>query len=121
MYSSSKVAVDKGLGFDFSQITDLVKSAATTGLNIYQNQLQVKQVKELQKLAQQNGVVPQSPGVYGQTYGILPMSQALQPQPAFGSPVYPMQSMSRGMDTTTMLLIGAAVIGGVLVFKGLAK
>ena len=118
MYSSSKVAVDKGLGFDFSQITDLVKSAATTGLNIYQNQMQLKQVKELAKSGQ--GYI-QSPGVYGQQYGILPMSQQLQPQPAFGSPVYPMQSVSRGMDTTTMLLIGAAVIGGVLVFKGLAK
>lgn len=120
MYSSSKVAVDKGLGFDFSQITDLVKSAATTGLNIYQNQLQVKQVQAMQKAGVNAGYM-QSPGVYGQPYGILPISQALQPQPAFGSPVYPMQSMSRGMDTTTMLLIGAAVIGGVLVFKGLAK
>lgn len=121
MYSSSKIAVDKGLGFDFSQITDLVKSAATTGLNIYNNQLQVKQVQAMQKIAQQGGVVPQSPGVYGQQYGILPMSQALQPQPTFGSPVYPTTSRIGGMSTETILMIGAVVIGGVLMFKGLAK
>lgn len=119
MYSSSKVAVDKGLGFDFSQITDLVKSAATTGLNIYQNQLQVKQVQAMQKAGVNAGYM-QSPGVYGQPYGILPMSQALQAQPTFGSPVYPMSSQS-GISTTTILMIGAGVIGAVLMFKGLAK
>jgi hypothetical protein len=116
MYSSSKVAVDKGLGFDFSGIADLVKSAGTTALNIYQNQLQVKQIKELQK----SGYPAQSPSVYGQQYGILPMSQAMQSQPTFGSPVYPMPVRS-GMDTTTMLMIGAGVIGAVLVFKGLTR
>jgi hypothetical protein len=120
MYSSSKIAVDKGLGFDFSQITDLVKSAATTGLNIYNNQLQVKQVQAMQRIAQQNGVVPQSPGVYGQQYGILPMSEVMQPQPTFGSPIYRMPS-NTGMSTGTILMIGAVVIGGVLMFKGLAK
>lgn len=119
MYSSSKIAVDKGLGFDFSGIADLVKSAATTGLNIYQNQLQVKQVQAMQRAGMNAGYI-QSPGVYGQPYGILPMSQTLQSQPTFGSSMYSMPS-NRGMDTTTMLLIGAAVIGGVLVFKGLSK
>lgn len=117
MYSSSKVAVDKGLGFDFSQITDLVKSAATTGLNIYQNQMQLKQVQALAKSGQG---YTQSPGVYGQQYGILPMSQVLQGQPTIGSQYIPQQPRS-GMDTTTILLIGAAVVGGILVFKGLGK
>lgn len=116
MYSSSQVAVDKGLGFDFSQITDLVKSAATTGLNIYQNQLQVKQVQAMQRAGQSS---MQSPGVYGQQYGILPMSQVMQPQPTFG--MQPMMPPRSGMDTTTMLLIGAGVIGAVLMIKGLAK
>ena len=41
MYSASSVAVDKGLGFDFSDIAGLVKSALPVGLNIYQNQMQL--------------------------------------------------------------------------------
>lgn len=117
MYSSHNIAVDKGLGFDFSQIADLVKNAGTTALNIYQNQLQVKQVQAMQRAGQQVGY--QQPGVYGQAYGVLPMSQALQPQPTFGMP--PVMPPSRGMDTTTMLLIGAVVVGGALMFKGLVK
>lgn len=116
MYSSSQVAVDKGLGFDFSQITDLVKSAATTGLNIYQNQLQVKQVQAMQRAGQ--GYI-QSPGVYGQQYGILPMSQSLQPQPTFG--MQPIMPPRTGIDTGTILMIGAGVVGAIVLFKALAK
>lgn len=40
MYSRGDVAVDKGLGFDFSGIADLVKAALPAGLNIYNNQMQ---------------------------------------------------------------------------------
>lgn len=112
MYSHSAVAVDKGLGFDFSEITNLVKNALPVGLNIFQQQMQLKQIKAMQ----QPGYI-QSPGVYGQQYNILPMSKVLQPQPTIGMPYYP---QSRGMDTTTMLLIGGGVlIGGLVLFKAL--
>ena len=55
MYSLSNVAVNKvipadeglGLGFDFSSIADFVKTAATSGLGIYKQQMQLKQVKIL--------------------------------------------------------------------------
>lgn len=112
MYSHSAVAVDKGLGFDFSEITNLVKSALPVGLNIYQQQMQLKQIKAIQ----QPGYI-QSPGVYGQQYNILPVSKALQPQPTFGGQY---AVPSRGMDTTTLLLIGGGVlIGGLVLFKTL--
>lgn len=112
MYSHSAVSVDKGLGFDFSEIADVVKSALPVGLNIFQQQMQLKQIKTMQ----QPGYI-QSPGVYGQQYNILPMSKVFQPQPTFG-PEYPMPSS--GMDTTTMLLIGGAVlVGGLVLFKTL--
>lgn len=119
MYSASSVAVDKGLGFDFSGIADLVKSALPVGLNIYQNQMQLKQVKAMAQTAQAGGFVPQSPGVYGQAYGQLPMSQVMQPQPTFGAGyIAPPRT---GMDTGTMMMVGAAVIGGLVLFKMLAK
>jgi hypothetical protein len=112
MYSASSVAVDKGLGFDFSGIADLVKAALPAGLNIYQNQMQLKQIKAIQ----QPGYM-QQPYSYGQQYGILPMSQALQPQPTFGGQyVQP----SSGMSGTTMALIGAAtLVVGLIAFKAL--
>jgi hypothetical protein len=116
MYSRSDIAVDKvagvvdkGLGFDFSAITDLVKTALPVGLNIFQQQMQLKQVKVMQ----QPGYI-QSPGVYGQQYGILPMSQTLQPQPTFGGQY---TQPSSGIGTGTMLAIGAAAIVGLLAFK----
>jgi hypothetical protein len=109
MYSASSVAVDKGLGFDFSGIADLVKAALPAGLNIYQNQMQLKQIKAIQ----QPGYM-QQPYSYGQRYGILPMSQSLQPQPTFGGQyVQP----SSGIGTGTMLAIGAAAVVGLLAFK----
>lgn len=110
MYSASSVAVDKGLGFDFSAITDLVKTALPVGLNIFGQQMQLKQVKALAA----SGYPAQSPGVYGQQYGILPMSQALQPQPTFGGQY---AQPSSGMGTGTMLAIGGALVVGLLVFK----
>jgi hypothetical protein len=120
MYSRSDMAVDKGiamelpekgLGFDFSAITDLVKTALPVGLNIFQQQMQLKQVQA----AQRPGYI-QSPGVYGQGYGqVLPFSTAMQPQPTFGQPMY--AQPSSGMSTTTMLAIGAAAVVGLLAFK----
>ena len=109
MYSASSVAVDKGLGFDFSGIADLVKTALPVGLNIFQQQTQLKQIKAMN----QSGYI-QSPGVYGQQYGILPMSQALQPQPTFGGQY---MQPSSGIGTGTMLAIGAAAVVGLLAFK----
>jgi hypothetical protein len=112
MYSRGDVAVDKGLGFDFSAISDLVKSALPVGLNIFNQQMQLKQIKAMQ----QPGYM-QQPYSYGQQYGILPMSQALQPQPTFGGQyVQP----SSGMSGTTMALIGAAtLVVGLIAFKAL--
>lgn len=113
MYSASNIAVDKGLGFDFSGIADLVKTALPVGLNIFQQRMQLKQVKALAA----SGYSAQSPGIYGQQYGMLPMSQVMQPQPTFGGQyVQP----SKGMDMTTMALIGAAtLVVGILAFKAL--
>jgi len=109
MYSASSIAVDKGLGFDLSAIADLVKSALPVGLNIFQQQTQLKQIKAMN----QSGFM-QSPGVYGQSYGILPMSQALQPQPTFGGQY---AQPSSGIGTGTILSIAAAAVVGILAFK----
>jgi hypothetical protein len=114
MYSSSQIAVDKGVGFDFSAISDLVKNALPVGLNIFQQQTQLKQIKAMQQAGYAGGFVPQSPGVYGQTYGQLPMSQVLQPQPTFGGQY---AQPSSGISTTTMLAIGGAAVLGLLAFK----
>jgi hypothetical protein len=112
MYSASSVAVDKGLGFDLSAIGDLVKSALPVGLNIFQNQMQLKQVKAMQK----PGYI-QQPDIYNRVYGNLPLSQYLQPRPTFGEE-YDIQSS--GMSGTTMALIGAAtLVVGLIAFKAL--
>ena len=47
MYSHASVAVDKGVGFDFSAITNLVKSALPIGLNIFQQQQQLNRINEI--------------------------------------------------------------------------
>ena len=109
MYSASSVAVDKGLGFDFSAIADLVKTALPVGLNIYSKQMELKQVKALS-----SGGFVQQPGVYGQAYGQLPMSQVMQSQPTFGGQY---MQPSSGIGTGTMLAIGAAAVVGLLAFK----
>jgi hypothetical protein len=114
MYSRGDIAVDKGLGFDFSGIADLVKSALPVGLNIFQNQAQLKQIQTMQKAGYAGGYIQQSPGVYGQAYGQLPLSQYLQPQPTFGGQY---AQPSSGMGTGTMLAIGAAAVIGLLAFK----
>ena len=109
MYSRSDIAVDKGLGFDFSAIADMVKSALPVTLGIYQQQMQIKQIKAMQ----QPGYM-QQPYTYGQQYGSLPMSQVLQSQPTFGGQY---AQPSSGISTTTMLAIGAAAVVGILAFK----
>lgn len=114
MYSAASIAVDKGLGFDFSDIAGLVKSALPVGLNIYQNQMQLKQVKALT----QSGQPIYSAGQYGQQYGQLPMSQVMQPQPTFGGQY---AQPSSGMSTGTMLMLGAGAVGLLLVVKTLMK
>ena len=104
MYSRSDVAVDKGLGFDFSAITDLVKSALPATLNIYQNQMQLKQIKAMSN----NPYALPVMGVRApQMYGMAPQGNIPQPY-------YPTSS---GMSTTTMLAIGGALVVGVLAFK----
>lgn len=108
MYSASNVAVDKGLGMDFSGIADMVKAALPVGLNIYQNQMQLKQVKAIS----QSGFMQQVP-----TYG-LPLSQAMQPQPTFGGQY---AQPSSGMSTGTMVLAGVGLIGVLLAAKMLLK
>lgn len=108
MYSASNVAVDKGLGFDFSNITDLVKSALPVGLNIFQQQQQLKQIKEMGQYNVANGMyVPsiQLPGA--QMYG-------MQPQSNIPGQYIPQQS---GIGTGTMLAIGASIVAGVVAYK----
>lgn len=112
MYSSSKIAVDKGLGFDFSDIGNLVKTALPVGLNIFSQQMTLNAIKKNPVTPMYNGY--QQPSVYGQQYGILPMSQALQPQPTFGQSY---MQPSSGIDTTTMLAIGGAIVVGLLAYK----
>ena len=112
MYSASSMPVDKGLGFDFSGIANLVKSALPIGLNVYQNQMQLKQVKALAQVAQQGGYAVPSAGQYVQ----LPMSQALQPQPTFaGQPMIVPQST--GMSTNLMIMLGIGAVGLLVVVK----
>jgi hypothetical protein len=114
MYSHRSIAVDKGLGFDFSDISNLVKTALPAGLQIFSQQMQLNAIKKNPTVGMPVYGGYQQPSVYGNQYGILPMSQTLTPQPTFGSP-YPMQSS--GMDTTTMLAIGGALVVGLLAFK----
>lgn len=112
MYSSAQVAVDKrvavdeGMGFDFSAITDLVKSALPVGLNIFQQQQQLRQIKATGAYNVANGMyVPNIQLPAAQMYGL---------QPNIGQP-YPMQSS--GISTTMMLSIGGAIVVGVLAYK----
>jgi hypothetical protein len=117
MYSRSDIAVDKGLGFDFSDIAGIVKSALPATLNIFQNQMQLKQVKAMNAAGVQGGYAMPQYGPYGQQITQLPLAQSFMPQPTFGGQ-YPQPSS--GMSTTTMALIGAATLVVALVaFKAL--
>ena len=128
MYSLSNVAVNKvipadeglGLGFDFSSIADFVKTAATSGLGIYKQQMQLKQVKILA----QNGygsAIPNPNGIpnanqYGIYNAMLPMAQPYGQQ--LNIPQPGMYSQQNSMFTTgTMLTVGGLVVGGILLFK----
>ena len=107
MYSSANVAVDKALGFDLSNIADLVKTALPATLNIFQNQMQLKQIK-----AMSNN--PYALPVMGLP---APQMYGMAPQPNIpGMYQYP-QSSGMGVSTTTMLAIGGAVVVGLLAFK----
>lgn len=111
MYSASDIAVDKGLGFDFS---GLVKSAATVGLGIYNKQMELKQTKALAQTAQQ--MRANVPVVN------LPSAQMYAPQPTFGAPTSVAPTFivppRAGMDMTMMLMIGAVVlIGGTVLMR----
>lgn len=108
MYSHASNAVDKGLGFDFSAISDLVKSALPVGLNIYQNQMQLKTVKAMAQ-ANVNG------GIYNPAIG-LPATQMYGLQPTIGQPGY-MPPSSSMFDMSTLLMIGGVIVGGLLIFK----
>lgn len=113
MYSSGKVAVDKGLGFDFSMISDLVKTALPTGLQLYSQQMQVNQLKATGGYPQP---YPMQSAAQYLVPGQLPMSQVLQRQPTID--MGPRQYGQPGMDMTTMALIGmGTLVAGLLAFK----
>ena len=126
MYSMSTLPVDKvipsdkGLGFDFGAIADFVKTAATTGLGVYKNQMQLKQIK----LLAQNGMRTDIPNPMGisdpNMFGIyntqLPMVQPYGQQLNVPRPgMYPQQSSM--FDTGNVLMMGGLVVGGILLFK----
>lgn len=118
MYSRTNVPVDKGLGFDFSQIADLAKSVATVGLNVYQNQMTVKQIQATGGRSVAGGYsLPFGP--YGQQTGQLPLSQTFGVQPTFGQ--QPMAYQQPGMSATTMIMLGVVAVGGLLVLKSVLK
>lgn len=114
MYGMADIAVDKripmedkSLGFDFSDIGDLVKTALPATLNIFANQMKLNQVKSASN--------PYMLPVQG-----LPASQMYGIQPTIGQPGYPAGYpvvQSSGISTTTMLAIGGAVVIGLLAFK----
>ena len=117
MYSASNIAVDKGLGFDFSDISNLVKTALPAGLQIFSQQMQLNALKK-----NPNAGMPvyggyQQQQMYGQPYNTLPMTNMGQPQRTFPGPYV---SQSQGMDSTTMVLIGGGVlVAGLILFKAL--
>ena len=119
MYSLSNVsvnkmipqsAVEKGLGFDFSAISDFVKTAATTGLNIYKQQATIQQTKALA-----------ASNPYGVPIQTLPFASPYLPaltSPQYGQPyVQPYVQQPSMIDTSTMLMIGGLVVGGIVLFK----
>jgi hypothetical protein len=116
MYSSGKVAVDKGLGFDFSMISDLVKTALPTGLQLYSQQMQVNQLKATGGYPQP---YPMQSAAQYLVPGQLPMSQVMQSRPTFGGGAY--AQPSTGMDVTTMALIGGGVLVAAVVLLKVLK
>lgn len=110
MYSHGSVPVDKGLGFDFSGIADLVKAALPVTLSIFNNQQQLKQIKAGVQINPYNNP-------YGLQAGQLPLAAQFGVQPTLGNQ---MQYAQPGMSTTTMALLGAgALIVGLIALKAL--
>jgi hypothetical protein len=126
MYSYSNVPVDKGvpmdigipnggyegqpdgLGFDWSSLVDNVSKL---GLNIYKQQMELKQVKAL---AQTMPGVPY-PGTYGQVSTGMTVSPSYVPNANLPMP-YPVQQS--GISTGTVLALGGlVVVGGLLLFS----
>jgi len=108
MYSHASVAVDKGLGFDFSGIADLVKSALPVTFNYFQQQQQLKTIKAMGQSNINMGYNVPVRGLPGaQMYGYEP---TLGPSPFVPPP-------SRGIDMSTILMIGGTLIGGFMLFK----
>lgn len=100
MYSSPSISVDKGLGFDFSNITNLVKTALPVGLSVYQNQMELKKIKA------------------GQQYiPSLPITAPMQIQPTVRPVVVPVEGGSDGTVWKLVLLIGGTIVGGVVLYK----
>lgn len=108
MYSNPSIQVDKGLGFDFSGLADLAKSAATVGLNVFNKQMELKQVKVLAEASKAGG--------YGVPAITLPSAQMYTPQPTFGQPMV-MPQTGGGMSMTTMLLLAGIAVGGIMLFR----
>lgn len=126
MYSMSTIPVDKiipsdkGLGFDFGAIADFVKTAATTGLGVYRQQMQLRQVKALAAAGMQSDIpnpngIP-DPNQYGLYQTQLPLAQMFGRQLNIPRPgMYPQQSSM--FDTGNVLMMGGLVVGGILLFK----
>lgn len=88
MYSNPSKQVDKGLGFDFSDIADLVKGAGTVGLDLYKQNMQRKQ----------------QAAMYGAGLNPALMNQGMYPS-------------SSSNTLTTLLMYGALAVGGVFIYK----
>lgn len=120
MYNSSNVPVDKGLGFDFSQISDMVKGVATVGLNVFNNQMQIKQIQAMGQRGANQGWGMPNPGQYGQPFGMQYGGNPSVPvygfQPNIPQP-YISQQQSSMFNTTTMLMLGGLAVGGIFLFK----
>lgn len=119
MYSTNNAPTGTGLGFDFSEITNLVKTALPVGLNIYQQQVQLKQIKAANKAGLPSNIyVP--PAIIGQSNPAVPMSATGQgqvmvvPQPIAQTRILP---IGQGINMSTVLLVGGAVVGAAILFK----
>lgn len=102
MYSTNAIPV--GLGFDFG---DFVKNVTATGLNIYNQHMQLKTVKaiaEARRAAQPVQVI-----------------QPVSSQPTTAQPIQVIQPPSVGMssswDTNTIITVGGIVVGAVILYS----
>jgi hypothetical protein len=115
MYNSPNIPVDKGLGFDFSAISDLVKGAATVGLNVFNNQMQLKSIKAMGYNNYNQGFGLPNAGQYGQYSTGLPVTPSYGFNPNLPQPFMPQQQS--GISTSTVLMAGGLVVAGVLAYK----